>query len=372
MIHGWDLGGAHVKLAVIDHDGHLQRAVQTPCELWQGLDRLEAALRGLAGERDGDAFHAITMTGELVDLFRDRASGVAAIADTFVRALQPAPVAVFTGDGFVDAHEAAGRWPDIASANWLATARLVTRLLPQALVIDVGSTTTDIIVVAAGEVKAAGRSDFGRLAREELVYTGVVRTPVMAIAQHVPFAGERVGVMAEHFATMADVYRITGELDETFDHARTADGRGKSREDSMRRLARMIGCDLEQAAPEAWEELARWLAHAQRQFVRRACDRQLSTGPLEAHAPVVGLGAGDFVAGRVAEELGREYIGFAALAGIAPDLQRAVDVCGPAFAVARLTFGEHQRVGQHHAVAPAGDGSRVPHGPLSPRGGGPG
>jgi probable H4MPT-linked C1 transfer pathway protein len=336
MIHGWDLGGAHVKLAVMDRHGRLQRAVQTPCELWLGLDRLEAALRELAGEHVERATHAITMTGELVDLFQDRASGVAAIVDSFAHAMTPAQILVFAGEGFVDASQVAGRWADIASANWLATARLVARLVPQALVIDVGSTTSDIIVVAAGEVKAAGRSDFERLAREELVYTGVVRTPVMAIAQHVPFAGERVGVIAEHFATMADVYRITGELDEAFDQARTAEGRGRSREDSMRRLARMIGCDLEQAAPAAWEELARWLAYAQRQLVRRACDRQLSRGLLEAHAPVVGLGAGSFLAARVAEELGREYIGFAALAGVAPDLQHAVDVCGPAFAVARL------------------------------------
>jgi probable H4MPT-linked C1 transfer pathway protein len=362
MIHGWDLGGAHVKLAVIDHDGHLQRATQTPCELWMGLDRLETALRELAGERDREVVHAITMTGELVDLFQDRASGVAAIVDTFVRAMQPAPVAVFTGDGFVDAREAAGRWPDIASANWLATARLVARLLPQALVIDVGSTTTDIIVVAAGEVKAVGRSDFGRLAREELVYTGVVRTPVMAIAQHVPFAGERVGVMAEHFATAADVYRVTGELDETFDQARTADGRGRSRADSMRRLARMIGCDLEQAAAEDWEQLARSLSHAQRQLVRRACERQLSRGLLDAHAPVVGLGVGKFLAARVAEELGREYIGFAALAGVSPEQQHAVDVCGPAFAVARLVHAERQRAG-HYTAAPAtevGRGGTIP------------
>ena len=111
----------------------------------------------------------------------------------------------------------------------------------------------------------------------------------------------------------------------------------------MRRLARMIGCDLEQAAPEAWEELARWLAYAQRELVRRGCDRQLSRRLLGSDAPVVGLGVGSFLAARVAEELGREYLEFAALADVAPELHRAVDVCGPAFAVARLasSLGGH-------------------------------
>ena len=197
---------------------------------------------------------------------------------------------MFTGAGFVAAREAAERWADVASANWLATANLVARLVPQALLIDAGSTTTDIVVVANGEVHAQGRDDHARLVREELVYTGVVRTPVMAIAQRVLFAGEWVGVMAEYFATMADVYRITGELDPAFDQHRTADGRGKSREESMRRLARMIGCDLEQAPAEEYEHLARWLAHAQRQLVRHACDRQLARGLLDSQAPVVGLG----------------------------------------------------------------------------------
>ncbi len=339
-ICGWDLGGAHIKLAILDHDGRLRRAVQIPCELWLGLDRLEAALREAAGEGELQAAHAVTMTGELVDLFEDRATGVAAIVDTFARTLTTQRVEVFAGAGFVGAPEAAGRWADVASANWLATASLVARLLPDALVIDAGSTTTDIAVVADGKICTQGRDDHARLAREELVYTGVIRTPVMAIAQRVPFAGEWVGVMAEYFATMADVYRITGALDSAFDQHRTADGRGKSRQESLRRLARMIGCDLELAAVSDCERVAEWLAHAQRALVRRGCDRQLSRGLLDSQAPVVGLGVGKFMAEQLAKDLGRDYRDFAALAGVAPERRHAVNVCGPAFAVARLLSPE--------------------------------
>jgi uncharacterized hydantoinase/oxoprolinase family protein len=142
--------------------------------------------------------------------------------------------------------------------------------------------------------------------------------------------------MAEYFATMADVYRITGELDPGLDQHRTADGRGKSKEESMRRLARMIGCDLAEASAARWEHLAGWLGQAQRRLVRAACDRQLSRGVLDSRAPIVGLGAGTFFVKRVAAELGREYLDFAALAGVAPRWREAIDVCGPAYAVARL------------------------------------
>ena len=108
----------------------------------------------------------------------------------------------------------------------------------------------------------------------------------------------------------------------------------------MRRLARMVGCDLGQAPAARWEHLASWLAQSQRCLVRAACDRQLSRGVLDSQAPIVGLGAGKFLVKRVAMELGREYLEFAALAGVSPDLRDVIDVCGPAFAVARLAVSD--------------------------------
>jgi probable H4MPT-linked C1 transfer pathway protein len=341
MIFGWDLGGAHVKLAVLDREGRLSRVLQVPCELWMGLERLESVLAQLLGGHAHGAVHAVTMTGELADVFADRAAGVEAITQTFVRMAQAPDVMLFAGDCFVGATQAPARWAQIASANWLAAAQLTAQMVPQALMIDVGSTTTDVALVASGKVLAQGSDDRARLAQQELVYTGVVRTPLMAIAPRVPFGGEWVGVMAEHFATAADVYRITAQLDATFDQARTADGRGRSKEESMQRLARMIGCDLAQAPAHEWQRLARWLADAQLQQVRCACDRQLSRGLLGDGAPVVGLGVGRFVAAQIATQLGREYVDFATLAGVAREHAAAVDVCGPAFAVARLARSAH-------------------------------
>jgi probable H4MPT-linked C1 transfer pathway protein len=336
MIYGWDLGGAHIKLAVLDREGRLHRVAQAPCELWMGVEHLEAALAQMLSEPVRNAVHAVTMTGELADVFMDRAAGVAAITDSFVRMSGAADAMFFTGEGFVGRAEARRAWQSIASANWQSIARLAAQLVPEALLLDVGSTTTDIIVIADHSVQARGSDDHDRLALEELVYTGAVRTPLMALAQRVPFAGGWVGMMAEHFATTADLYRITGQLDAAFDQARTADGRGRSKEDSMRRLARMLGCDLANAPAREWERLAGWLADAQQQQVRRACDRQFSRGLLSDAAPVIGLGVGRFIATRIAQIIGREYVDFAALAGVAPEHGGAVDVCGPAFAVARL------------------------------------
>lgn len=338
MIFGWDLGGAHVKLAALDEQGRLVRAVQTPCRLWLGPDQLAQALRAL-GAGDAHAHrHAVTMTGELVDHFPDRAAGVAAILDTFELVVARCDAMVFAGTGFTGSDVARTRWHDVASANWRATLLLVARLVDAALVLDVGSTTTDLMLVADGTPVDPSQSDHDRLAARTLVYTGVVRTPLMALAQRVPFGGRDVGVMAEYFATSGDLYRISGELDAAFDHADTADGRGKSPAESTARLARMVGLDAADATVSQWVALAAWFARAQEELLLKACRHQLARDGIPPDAPVVGLGVGRFLAAKLAARLGRRFIEFATLAGVAAEDAYAVDVCGPAYAIARLAL----------------------------------
>ena len=74
----------------------------------------------------------------------------------------------------------------------------------------------------------AALTDGERLTQGELVYTGVVRTPVMAIAHTAPFMGRMQRIAAERFATMADVWRLTGDLPDDADPYPAADQRGKS------------------------------------------------------------------------------------------------------------------------------------------------
>ena len=210
---GWDLGGAHLKAARVDPSGAVDLVLQLPCPLWQGMGQLEAALDQALSALGGAPVHAVTMTGEMVDLFADRPEGVARLLGVMQARLPGATLRIYGGaDGFLDLERAPAAAARIASANWLATATLIATRIPAALLVDIGSTTTDLVPVLAGRVCARGRDDAGRLVAGELVYTGVVRTPVMAIAERVPFAGEWVPVMAELFATAADVHRLTRRL----------------------------------------------------------------------------------------------------------------------------------------------------------------
>jgi probable H4MPT-linked C1 transfer pathway protein len=337
VVTGWDVGGAHLKVVQLVGAGQVRVALQLPCPLWQGMERLDAALAAARPKLLGSDRHAITMTGELVDLFVDRAEGVGRLAATMAAALQPAWLGIYAGDlGFVPPEQAAGRAEAVASANWHASVRFAAARCGDGVLVDIGSTTSDIVPFAGGRVAAAGYTDAERLACEELVYTGVTRTPVMAIAAEVPFAGQRQRLMAEYFATAADLHRLIGRLPEDADQHPTADGRGRSEEESARRLARMLGRDAGEAPLAVWRRLAALLVERQRRLLEDALDRTVSRGLLGPEAPLVGAGVGRYLARDLAARQHRPYRDFAELVEGTPGLRDRAASYAPAAAVAAL------------------------------------
>jgi (4-(4-[2-(gamma-L-glutamylamino)ethyl]phenoxymethyl)furan-2-yl)methanamine synthase len=335
-IVGWDIGGANLKAVMLDANGDWVDVLQIPCELWRGLDRLRAGIHqvvaqfGIAGD---SVKHAVTMTGELVDLFANRRDGVLQIT-ALITELFGEDVRYYAAQqGFVRNAMVASYVNDIASANWHASASLIGCYVADAVVVDMGSTTTDIIPISNGKVPPIGMSDALRLREDTLLYTGVVRTPVMAVANKLVFEGVETNVAAEYFATMADVYRLTGELAPTFDMAETADGRGKTKLDSARRLARMIGYDVEDRPLKAWRQLAIECRSIQETQMMRALQRHSDTASC-----LVGLGAGAFLVQSLARSKGLFYKSLEEVISSAQD--ERISVCFPAYAVARLAHLE--------------------------------
>lgn len=334
---GWDLGGAHLKAARLDASGAVDRVFQVACPLWQGLDHLHAAIDAAITDLGPAPRHAITMTGEMADLFPGRDAGVLELAAAMHRHLPGAALEFYAGDrGFVAEAAVAAHTGAIASANWLASAALVAARLPAALFVDIGSTTTDIIAVVGGQVRAVGRDDYQRLVSGELVYSGVVRTAVMAVTDAVPFGRDRVPLMAEYFATMADAYRVLGELPDGADLHPTADGGPGDATASRRRLGRMIGRDLDSATEAEWRGLAAALRAAQLKRIRAAASRQVDRACLPADAPLVAAGVGRFLIRDLAQRLGRSCVEFGELVPASAALRGRVADCAPAAAVAIL------------------------------------
>ncbi len=339
-IIGWDIGGAHLKAALLDQHGHIARVLQKPCPLWLGVDRLHQAVGEVLQEIPVDgALHAVTMTGELVDCFASREEGVRAIIKAMQTLLPDAPISVYAGrTGFLAADDV-GREQvmDIASANWLASATWAAGMKKDALFMDIGSTTTDILLIENNGVSINGYSDYERLVSGELLYTGIVRTAVMAIAQQAEFNGKQMGLMAEYFATMADVYRLTGDLNEDHDQSDTADGAEKSPLASARRLSRMTGYEFDADDLALWQRFAEHLKTTQLNLITAACSRQLARRSSHNKTCLIGAGIGRFLVREIAAALRLDYLDFSALLPpLAESGALAASDCAPAVAVAYL------------------------------------
>ncbi|MCB1908626.1 MAG: H4MPT-linked C1 transfer pathway protein [Rhodocyclaceae bacterium] len=337
---GWDVGGAHVKASLL-RGNTIDDVVQWPAPVWQGMEHLDRTLQA-ARSRWPElpaCRHAITMTAEMTDLFDDRESGVAAVVDRIRRGLD-GPARYYAGPArWLDADEACGQWRRVASANWLATAECVGHAVGDAVLLDIGSTTTDIVPIAGGRPCPGGIGDASRLAAAELVYVGVVRTPLCALAERIAWRGAEYNVMNELFATTADLFRITAELAPEHDQHAAADGGAKDVAGSCRRLARMIGHDGRDAAPEHWLGLARaWRQRLLRRILDNL-DRVLRDHPLPPAAPIVGAGCGSFLTAELARHVGRRHLPFHRLVAAPQALAAWVDTCAPSTAVASLYRG---------------------------------
>lgn len=363
---GWDIGGAHVKASLLV-GGRIADIVQWPTPMWQGLEHLDRAVAAIRARwpQFGAAHHSVTMTAEMADLFPNREAGVLAIASRVGEQLG-SEVRFFAGEaGWAKLDAVAEHWEAIASANWLATARMVALRHPDALLVDIGSTTTDLIPIAAGQPAPVGRSDAARLASGELVYLGVVRTPLCALARRIPFDGTYINVMNEFFATTADIFRLTGELDPEHDQYPPADGGSKDTAATCQRLARMIGRDARDASEADWREFAGHWRRAMTAEIARNVSRVESriaavrTSPPTAEsgrpadsitrgtdagqasadatrAPIVGAGCGLCLARSLADRLGRAFLPFDALIDADAACRKWVATCAPAVAVAVL------------------------------------
>jgi probable H4MPT-linked C1 transfer pathway protein len=303
---GWDVGGANIKMARIDADRSRKPViVERAFPLWREFGRLASVLADLAVSAGPAPVMAVTMTAELADCFATKREGVGFVIRAFETAFPSSALFIYGVDGrFRTTEQVRHRPHDVAAANWMATATLVARTTRHALLIDVGSTTTDIIPIAGGRVVAAGFTDPARLRLGELVYTGCLRTPVCAIVRSVPLHDGRCRVAAEHFAIAADVYRWLGPIAEADYTCDTPDGRGRSEADAGTRLARMVCADREMLAAADVTAIAdhvartqtRQIAHGIRQVMRR----------LGANPPSVAVvaGSGAFLARAAAETTG--------------------------------------------------------------------
>ena len=312
---GWDIGGAHLKVACCDAHGQLTQVIQFPCALWRGIDELKKALQQAIEALDcASDSHAITMTGELVDAFSHRREGVAAIIECVTQLLPVDHCHIYAGEqGWLNPQQAKNNWQAVASMNWLASAAYTASQTENGLFIDIGSTTCDIVPFTSHHLQPLGLSDHQRQRSGSLVYTGAIRTPLMTLAAEAPFNGNKVALTAEWFASSADIWRLLDKLDENRIQDSSADGQPWTAAHCRQRLARMLAADADDADPKQWQMIAQWFAEKQLQRITEACLQVQSASPLPIDSPLIGAGVGRFIVEMVAARLNRPYLDFSQL-----------------------------------------------------------
>jgi probable H4MPT-linked C1 transfer pathway protein len=321
-ILGWDIGGVNTKAAWVVAGTGAHPAVTARClpyELQRDPRALAANLIRLGHDlrQDRRGPHAVTMTAELSQAFRTKREGVSFVLDALEEAFPEDDLRIYAVSGeFLPPPQARVRPLEVGASNWAATARLVGRWVPDCILVDIGTTSTDIIPIVAGEPKAIGRTDPERLLSGELVYTGALRTPVEAVANQVPLWGGQAGASADGFALIGDAHLWLGRLRPEDYTVPSPDGRPASREFAGERLARVVCADREMLDQTAVDGIAAALAEAQLARVTSALKQVLARQSAVECAVVTGLG--DFIAAEAARRTGlrvvalSEYMGEAA------------------------------------------------------------
>ena len=336
---GLDVGGAHLKVALVE-DEQTIAATQFPCPLWKGLKHLDTALRKARPFLERASSFAVTMTGELSDIFDNRKEGVTTLVNHLENTL-PGKISFWCGmRGFQSGDIAKATPSNVASMNFLATATFAAKKLDNGLLVDVGSTTTDIIPLHRGKAVPRGLTDAERLETGELVYTGLTRTSLMGTSKSVPFHGHWRPLMHEHFATMADVYRVLENLPDGVDLHDTADGKGKSTMESVNRIAHMIGSDNLDGSMQDWGGVAQFFAEQQLRLIHDGAVQVISHGKVRPSGNLITAGIGAKIASTLADRLGFTTHDFADLANATPECHQQASYTAPAVAVARLLSAE--------------------------------
>lgn len=248
---GIDVGGANLK--VVDDAGvHIHY-----CPLWEKAPIPELLMPHATGKNDPAA---VVMSGELADCFENKLQGISFIVDTVRKAF---PRARFYG---TDARFHDRAVPQLAAANWLASADYLRTRYPDAVLLDIGSTTADIIPLGRFD-RLLCMTDTQRLQAGYLVYTGMLRTNVATLIRSVDLAGVPTPVSSEYFATSADAHLVLGHITPSLYSCDTPDRKEKSKEASLRRLARVVCADIGEIGISGAMQVAEQFWKVQRDLV---------------------------------------------------------------------------------------------------------
>ena len=299
-IIGWDIGGAHIKAAKIDFNKKTSKTKQIYSPIWKNLNYLKKSIKLIKKKLGKTNYHAITMTAELSDIFPDRKKGVNHVVNLSSKILGEKNIFFYSKKSFLIKKLAIKKPFELNSMNWHATASFISNFFPNCILVDIGSTTTDIIPIKNKKIISKGVSDYQRLKSNELIYLGVLRTPIQAVER-------KKNLINENFANLSDVYRVLNKIPSTFDLLPTLDRKTKNKHDSARRIARIFGKDYKKNHFLKWKKIA-YQIEGEHLKILKSVIKKIEKKNFLKKVPIIGAGIGEFLVKKIYNK--KKYFSF--------------------------------------------------------------
>ncbi|MDA9718766.1 hypothetical protein N9U60_00030 [Betaproteobacteria bacterium] len=344
---GLDIGGAHLKACLIKNNVILKLSkvnlFKTP--IWESQNTLVSTLIEIKKKwtMEEDIQINIVMTAEMTDCFRDRREGVRKILAIIKNTFNSEKLKIYSTNGLKDFNQNFKNYKEIASSNWHATADALSKIERNCFLIDIGSTTTDIIPIQFGKILSPTSStDFSRLQRGELVYLGVYRTSISSIRRQLLFRSKMTNIIRENFASTADLFRLTKQLNPKYDLYPTCDGKNKTLLATRQRLARIIGLDTHDVTVEELNALAQQIKQIFVSEIIENLKKVRFQYNMSSRTPIIITGSGKFLAMEIQSQLKCQIKIYSDLFSNRIKIPRSkiddIDSCATAFSLAICTY----------------------------------
>ena len=246
---GWDIGGANTKVCVFDQNFIIINLHTKNIKVWDNFSDIKLFFKYISNiYKNYEIYNFITITAESCDNFTDRKHGMTNILENCSNHIVGNKLYYTNTNKFVDYNSAINKTEKLFSTNWMLTSKFLNSKKNIDLIIDIGSTTTDIIFK---DMRIGSNiNDYMRLVNKTLLYQGVVRTPLSMMTDNVLFKGNNISLVNEVFATTGDIFNLHGDIDFSKLDYLGADNLQFTKVNSFTRLARIIGLDYKESERE--------------------------------------------------------------------------------------------------------------------------
>ncbi|MBH44469.1 MAG: hypothetical protein CMD88_03340 [Gammaproteobacteria bacterium] len=304
----WDIGGAYTKFA-IETNSQIKCYIQK-CELWKDLSELKSLISNVSNRyKNKKIIHLITMSGEMCDIFDNRNIGVKNLINIFKK-LSSSSYVLQHNCSLINIKSNEYAYDNIASMNWIATSKFLTDKIDNAIALDIGSTTTDIILIKNKKLINKRKDDITGLSNHELLYSGIFRTPIYALTQEIKYKNTIYKIIPENFANMSDIYRILSYLHPKYDYSITSDNRSKSMINSMKRLCRVFGFDYHESKKNLLFSLCKQIITIHINHISSNIKYHLKKYKNISDYKIIGAGVGKFLVKIICKRNNWRYLDF--------------------------------------------------------------